>query len=123
MPKLLATPVLEIGDVPKRLAGPVAGTGAAATLYTCPTATVALVKCVRAVNTSGASRTFVLWLGASGATADAVGLRLYSDAQLDGGAIFAESDALIVVLTAGETLRWNGSADITITVSGMEIPA
>ncbi len=56
----------------KRLFGPALLTNAAATKYTCPASTVAVIRRMRVSNPSGGSVNFTLSIGA-----DAAGTRLY----------------------------------------------
>lgn len=114
MPKILADPFLVLGDTPKRLAGPVAGTGAAATLYTVPALTTAILRAVHVVNTTAGALTFKMSIGV-----DAVGTRLFSDISVPKNGTL-DWDGFMV-LAAAETLRWNAPTGLTVSVSGMEL--
>jgi hypothetical protein len=98
----------------KRLAGPAAGTGAEATLYTVPGATSAILRDISVTNTTTTQQTFKMSIGA-----DAAGTRLFHDEQVDPGATWQWNG--FKVLNAAETLRWNGPTTLTCTVSGVEV--
>lgn len=103
-----------MADVLKRLAGPAAGTGAEATLYTVPASTTTVIRHIRVANTTTTAQTFKLTIGA-----DAAGTRLNGDTSIAGnGGVYDWTGML--VLAAAETLRWNGPSTLTITVSGIE---
>ncbi len=102
-----------MADTAKRLAGPVAGTGSAATLYTVPASTTSILRNLHVANTSTTRQTFRMSIGA-----DAAGTRLYSDTPVEAGSVIDWSG--FQVLTAGETLKWSAPSSLTITVSGVE---
>jgi hypothetical protein len=101
-------------DLQKRLAGPAVGTGAEATLYTVPGSTSAILRDISVTNTTATTQTFKMSIGADGA-----GTRLFSDEQVLAGATWQWNG--FKVLNAAETLRWNGPATLTCTVSGVEV--
>jgi len=122
MAKILARPNLTLGDTPKRLAGPVAGTAAAATLFVATVApVVTLVQAVRVVNTTAGALTFIAWIGAATGTADAVGLRQFSDTSVPANGVLEDTDEMLMVLVGGEALRWTAPTGLTCTVTGMEL--
>lgn len=101
-------------DTAKRLVGPAAFPTTATTFYTAPASTTATMRHIRVVNTTGASITFKLSIGA-----DAAGTRLYSDFPVPANDVYIWSG--FEVLAAAETLRGiAASAGLTITVSGIE---
>jgi hypothetical protein len=106
-----------MADTAKRLAGPSSGTGAEATLYTAPTAAagaVAILRNIRVANNSTAAQTFSMSIGA-----DAAGVRLYPTGfAVPGSGIHDWSG--FQVLSSGETLRWIGNGNLTISVHGVE---
>lgn len=102
-----------MADVAKRLAGPVVGTAAEATIYTVPGSTTGILRNVHVVNTTTTEQTFKMSIGA-----DATGTRLCSDVPVLPGEAF--DWPCFVVMAAAETLRWNGPATLTVTVSGVE---
>jgi hypothetical protein len=103
-----------MADVAKRLAGPVVGTGAEATLYTVPTATTGILRDISVANTTTTRQTFKLTIGA-----DAAGTRIYQDVPVDPGIPFEWNG--FRVMAAAETLRWNGPSTLTIMVNGVEV--
>jgi hypothetical protein len=99
----------------KRLAGPAALTTSAATKYTCPAATVAVIRRIRVDNPGGGStHAFTLSIGA-----DAVGTRLYDALSVPAGGVdiygpfslaageiiqaFADNTALVLEIDGTET--------------------
>lgn len=67
---------------PSRLYGPAALTTGAATKYTAPAATLAVVRHVHVSNTSGGALTFTMSIGA-----DAAGTRLFDAYSIAAGAV------------------------------------
>lgn len=103
-----------MANTAKRLAGPVVGTGSEATLYTVPSSTITTVQSIRVVNTTSGALTFKMSIGA-----DAAGTRLFSDTSVPANGVLKDA-GFDVVMTATETLRWNGPAGLTVTVNGIE---
>lgn len=101
-------------DTAERLAGPIAGTGVAATLYTVPASTTTIVRAIHITNTAATAATFDLSIGA-----DAVGTRFWSDESIPGTRSLDWSGFLVLATT--ETLRWIAPTTMTITVSGVEV--
>lgn len=66
--------------VSKRFFGPAQLTNAAATKYTCPALTVAVIRRMRVSNPTGGAVTFTLSIGA-----DAAGTRLYDGVSIPAG--------------------------------------
>jgi hypothetical protein len=104
-----------MATTPKRLAGPAQVSNAAATKYTVPASTIAVVRSVHISNPSGSAVTFTLSIGA-----DAAATRLY-----DAFSIAANtSQELFVywVLTATEIIQaFAGTNNIlTLTIDGEE---
>jgi hypothetical protein len=106
-----------MADTARRLVGPVQLAAAAATLYTAPAATTALMRYLRVVNTTTGDRTFTLSLGA-----DAAGTRIFHAVTVPASGGAAEWTGLIVI-GAGEILQGFAStaASLTIIVSGVEV--
>lgn len=104
-----------MSDVLKRLAGPVALPSAAATSYTVPAATVTTIRSIHIVNTTSASATFTMSIGA-----DASGTRIFSAYAISAGDVFDWSGSL--VMGAAEILQMyaSASASLTAVVSGVE---
>lgn len=101
---------------PKRLAGPALVTNAAATKYTVPAVTTAVIRNIQVQNPSASAADFTLSIGA-----DAAGTRL-----IDGLSIPADSIYPIYcywVMAAAEILQaFSGTNNIlTLTVFGDEI--
>lgn len=103
-----------MADVAKRLAGPVVGSAAEATLYTVPSSTTTVLRDLSVTNTTTSRQTFKLTIGA-----DAAGTRIYHDVPVDPGVPFEWAG--FRVLNAAETLRWNAPATLTIVVNGVEV--
>ena len=103
-----------MADALARLAGPQALTGVAATIYTTPAATTAVVRAVHVVNETTTSAAFTLSVGVDGA-----GKRFFYAQQVAPGDSFDWSGNL--VLAAGDVLQAYASAPaaLTITISGV----
>src|SRR5690242_10083631 len=99
-----------------RIAGPVAGTGADATLYTVPASTTISIRNIHIVNNNAASAAACkMSIGADGA-----GTRILPA----GFSIAAKSEYNfdgLIVLNAAEVLHWNGTSDLVVTISGVSI--
>lgn len=105
-----------MADTLKRLAGPIALAGAAATVYTAPTATTTVVRAIHVTNETGASATFTLSVGADGANK-----RLFFAVPVaNGSAGFDWTGTL--VLAANEVVQAysNTASALTLTMSGVE---
>lgn len=104
-------------DTPKRLAGPTQLAAAAATVYTVPASTTAILRYMRIVNTSGTDRTVTVSIGA-----DAAGTRLLSTMNVpaNGGVIDWTG---FVPLAAGELIQAYASAAAALTavLAGVEV--
>ena len=101
----------------RRMAGPIAGTGAAATLFTVDHNEQWRVMRIRVCNTTTSAQTFKLSINA-----DAAGTRLYNGYSVAAGGVLDEQALSIYdghVIYSGETLEWNGPSTLTITVSGV----
>lgn len=103
-----------MANIAKRLAGPSAGTGSEATLYTVPASTVTTVQSIRVVNTTSGALTFKMSIGA-----DVAGTRLFSDYSVPANGVLKDA-GFDVVMAATETLRWTAAAGLTVTVNGIE---
>ena len=88
--------------------GPIAGTGAAAILYTAGAGERRLLEWVHVANTTGSDQTFILSIGA-----DAAGVRLASGVTVPTGSFL--SIPLAAVIFDGETIQWNGPTTLTLT--------
>lgn len=101
-----------------RIAGPVAGTGADATLYTVPASTTISIPRggIHIVNNNaGSAAACKMSIGADGA-----GTRILPT----GFSIAAKSEynsEFLVILNAAEVLHWNGTSDLVVTISGVSI--
>jgi hypothetical protein len=104
-----------MADLAKRLAGPTSLTATAATVYTVPASTKAIVRNIHVANTSAAVATFTMSIGA-----DAAGTRYYDDVEVPVGGALDWSGFL--VLAAAETIQaYSGTASVlTLTISGVE---
>ncbi len=96
--------------ISKRLAGPAALTTSAATKYTCPALTIAVIRRMRVSNPSGGALTFTLSIGV-----DAAGTRLY-----DAVSVPANSGLDIYgpfTLAAGDIIQAFGSGTALVLVA------
>lgn len=102
-------------DTAKRLYGPAALTTSAATKYTVPASTTAIIKRIMVCNTSSNSGTFTASIGS-----DAAGTRLYNTIPIAGNATWIDDCWQVMATT--EILQAYGSATtLTLTVYGVEI--
>ena len=103
-----------MADAASRVAGPVALGAAAATIYTVPAATQAILRSIHVSNETAAVHTFRVSIGADGA-----GKRLFYDQPVQPGDSFDWSG--FIVLAATEVLQAyaDTGAALTITVSGV----
>jgi hypothetical protein len=105
-----------MATVKKRLAGPALVTNTAATKYTCPALTTAVIRRIRVDNPSAGAVTFTMSIGA-----DAAGTRLFgatsipANSGLDIWGPFTLAAAEIVQALAGTTNV------LTLTIDGEEI--
>ena len=102
-------------DVLKRLVGPAALANSAATVYTVPAATTAILRHLRVVNETAVTATFTASIGA-----DAAGKRIFYAQAVGPGDAFEWTGN--IVLAATEVLQAYASAatTLTLTVSGVE---
>ncbi len=103
---------------PKRLYGPAQLPAAAATAYTVPASTIAVIRRMRVSNPSGNARLFTISIGA-----DAAGTRLYSGVSVPAGGsqdIFGP-----FTLAAGEVIQAYADAAtaVVLEIDGTEQPA
>ncbi len=105
-------------QTPKRLVGPLQLPNAAATQYTVPTATIAVIKRIRISNPTGGAVTFNLSIGA-----DAAGTRLYSGVSVAAGSSLDIYGPF--TLAAAEVIQAFASAasSLAIVIDGSEQPA
>jgi len=105
-----------VADTAKRLAGPSALTTSAATYYTVPASTTAILRSVHVNNESASTATFTLSIGTDGA-----GKRLWSAVDIPTKSSFDWSG--FIVLTAAEVIQALASAGtaLTLTISGVEV--
>jgi hypothetical protein len=99
----------------KRLAGPATVSNSAATKYTTPGATIAVVRHIHISNPSGSAVTFTLSIGA-----DAAGTRLFDALSIPANSVYEHycyhvlAAAEIIQALAGTTTV------LTLTISGDE---
>lgn len=105
-----------MADLLKRLCGPAALANSAATVYTVPGSTTAVVRHLRVVNETGAGATFTISIGTDGA-----GKRVWYQESIAAGDSYDWTGNL--VLAATEVLQAYASAatTLTLTVSGIEV--
>jgi hypothetical protein len=102
--------------IPKRLAGPLLLTDAAATQYTCPAATKTVIRHIHVENPTGAAVTLTISIGA-----DAAATRLFDAYSIAAGAVL--DHFCYYVLEAAEIVEaFAGTNNVmTITIDGDEI--
>jgi hypothetical protein len=105
-----------MADTAKRLFGPALLTNSAATKYTVPASTTAILRHIRISNTSGTAATVVISIGA-----DAAGTRIFSSENVPANQSIYWSGFL--VMAAAEVLQaYSGTNNVlTLTVSGVEV--
>lgn len=101
-----------MADVGKRI-GPTAGTGAAATLYTCAATNGFLMRSMSIANTTTTAQTFRMSIGA-----DAAGTRLYSDFSVPPSFTFDWTGLRFIANT--ETIQWTAPTSLTVSIHGVE---
>ena len=101
---------------PKRLAGPALVSNSAATKYTVPGSTTAVVRYIHVSNPSGSAVTFTLSIGA-----DATGTRLYNAHSIPANSLFERH--VYLVLAAAEIIQAFAGTNnqLTLTIAGDEI--
>jgi hypothetical protein len=101
---------------PKRLAGPALVSNAAATKYTVPALTTAVIRYLHVSNPSGSAATFTLSI-----TADATGTRMYGALSIPANSVYERH--VYWVMTAAEILQaFSGTNNVlTLTLFGDEI--
>lgn len=99
---------------PRRFAGPIAGTGAAAVLFQAAGRPL-VVRCLQVCNTTTSQQTFHLSIGA-----DAAGTRLFDDFAVPADSILNLSDEYFV-LDGSDTMEWTAPTSLTISVFGDEV--
>lgn len=103
------------GSTAKRLFGPIAGTGSAATLLTATASRTTIIRVLHICNTTSGALTFRMSIGA-----DAAGTRLFSDQSVPANGVL-RIDGGFDVLAAGETLQWNAPTGLTASCFGVEV--
>ena len=90
---------------------------AKATIYTCPTATTAIIRCISLVNTGAAARTVNLFLKSSGGTS-----RRIISKDLSLGVGFLMEFDKVLTLEAADVIEGDASAatEVDYTISGVE---
>lgn len=105
-----------MADTAKRLFGPALLTNAAATKYTVPAATTAIIRNIHIANTTGTAATFTMSIGA-----DAAGTELFTAVS-----IAANTTVILpvfLVMAAAEILQaYSGTTSaLNLTLSGVEV--
>lgn len=105
-----------MADTAKRLAGPTALTGSAATVYTVPGSTKAVLRNIHVANENAAARDLTISIGTDGA-----GKRIFYNMEIAGESSFDWTG--FIVLDAAEVLQAHASAtsSLTLVVSGVEV--
>lgn len=99
---------------PKRLAGPVSISGAAATKYTVPSVTKTIIRHIHLSNPTGGALTVTVSIGT-----DAAGTRIFDAYSIAAGAVL--DHFCYYVLEAAEVLQAGSSGAVVMTVDGDEI--
>ena len=102
-------------DTLKRLAGPLALTTSAATVYTVPGSTVATVTSIHVANESGASALFTLSIGTDGA-----GKRFFFQIPVLNQNAFDWAGTLVLAATEIIAAYSDTATALTLTISGIE---
>lgn len=105
-----------MADIAKRLSGPALLTASAATVYTVPASTTAILRSVHVTNETATAATFTMSIGT-----DAAGKRLWTALTIPGNQAFDWSG--FIVLAAAEIIQaFSGTASaLTLTNSGVEV--
>lgn len=105
-----------MADAAKRLVGPSQLAASAATVYTVPASTTALLRNLHVCNTGSSPATLTVSIGA-----DAAGTRLWNAVTVQPGGWLDWTG--FMVMTATEVLQAYASAasTLTLTVSGVEV--
>jgi hypothetical protein len=105
-----------MADTAKRLAGPVALTGAGATYYTVPALTTTIVRNIHVVNTDP-TVAYTLTLGINGVAAANA---LYFTYQIPPGGTLDWSGFLVLATTDTIQALASTTLKLTLTISGIE---
>jgi hypothetical protein len=105
-----------MADAAKRFHGPAQLTASAATLYTVPANTTAIVRYIRIANTTATDRTVTLSIGA-----DAAATRIFSGTTVPANGSVDWSG--FIPMTAAEIVQGLSSAAtaLTVVISGIEV--
>lgn len=105
-----------MADTAKRLYGPAQLTASAATLYTVPAATTAILRYVRIANTTGSDRTVTLSVGA-----DAAATRIFAGQTVPANGALDWSG--FIPLAAAEVIQGlaSAAAALTVILAGVEV--
>ena len=105
-----------MADTAKRLSGPTLLTAAAATQYTVPASTTAILRNIHVSNETAIAATFTMSIGT-----DAAGKRLFTAFTVGANDVLDWSG--FIVLAAAEIIQaFSGTASaLTLTISGVEV--
>jgi hypothetical protein len=104
-----------MADTLKRLSGPASLTNSAATVYTVPGATTAVIRDINVANTTGSAATFTLSIGA-----DAAGKRLFSAVSIPANSTLQRTGSIVLAATEVVQAYSGTNAALTLTLSGVE---
>jgi hypothetical protein len=105
-----------MADTQKRLSGPTLLTASAATQYTVPAATSAILRSIHVANETATAATFTMSIGTDGA-----GKRLFMGCSVAANDVLDWS-GFIVLNTAEVVQALSGTASaLTLTTSGVEV--
>lgn len=102
-------------DTAKRLAGPAALSATAATIYTVPGSTTAILRSIHVANTTGTVARFTLSIGT-----DAAGKRLWSNVAIPAYDALDWSGFQVMAATEIVQAFSDTASALTITISGVE---
>jgi hypothetical protein len=104
-----------MADTAKRLAGPLQLATAAATVYTVPALTTAIIQNIHAMNTTALDKNLTISVGV-----DAAGTRIFDTLLVPARGYLDQN--IFLVMAAAEVLQaFSDVAGITLTVSGVEV--
>ena len=104
-----------MADTAKRLAGPAQLTTSAATQYTVPASTTAVVRNIHVANTSAAVAKFTMSIGT-----DAAGTRFYDEVEIPVDGALDWSGFLVLAATEVIQAKSDTATALTLTISGVE---
>ena len=105
-----------MADTAKRLYGPAQPTTTAATVYTVPASTTAIIRNIRVSNTTGSAATITMSIGANAAAA-----QIMSAVSVPANSVYDWSGFLVLSATEIIQALQGTSSALTVTISGVEV--